>query len=224
MDYLTALKKSADRRLPEVILLDLNMPRKNGHEVLEEIKNDPALWQVPVVLLTVSERDEDVLEALKLKMNYYLAKPVTTDTLSAIIKAIHDLHTEARELDDPTDQETHIRLVLAGNPNTAQVALARLVDDPNQRVRCRVAENTRLTEEMQAKLVSDPQAEVRISLCENANLAGSVLELLANDESEDVRLAVSTSPCVTAEVLQLLAKDDNVFVSASATKSLAAIC
>ncbi len=223
MEYLNDLKKSAGREMPGIILLDLNMPRKNGHEVLEEIMRDPALRPIPVVLLTVSERDEDVLQALNSKMNYYVAKPVTAQTLSTLIKAIHDLHREGQSGAARTEEETHIRAVLAGNPHTPIIALARLADDPHLRVRCRLAENARLPEDLQIKLANDPQPEVRISLCENASLETSVLELLVKDESEDVRLAVSTSPGITAELLRDLARDENVYVSASANKSLAAI-
>lgn len=223
IDYLNQLKNSGGLKLPNIILLDLNMPRKNGHEVLEEIKSDPALSPIPVVLLTVSERDEDVLEALRTKMNYYLAKPVTVDKLSTLIKAIDRLNTEEQGDDLHTQEETHIRLVLAGNPHTSMFALAKLTDDPHERVRCRVAENARLTEDLQMKLAKDSQREVRISLCENVNLSPSALELLAGDESEDVRLAVSTNPNVTAPLLHQLARDQNVFVSDSASKLLAAM-
>jgi CheY-like chemotaxis protein len=222
MEYLTNLK-SRPVELPDIILLDLNMPRKNGHEVLEDIKNDSVLKPIPVVLLTVSERDEDVLEALHLKMNYYLAKPVTVENLSTLIKAIHDLNSEPQGDAGQSQEENHIRLVLAGNPHTSMVALSRLADDPNERVRCRVAENIRTTEELQMKLAQDLRQEVRISLCENVNLAESVLEILAKDQSEDVRLAVSATPSITARLLRELSRDDNVYVSAAASRSLEAI-
>ena len=94
MDYLIYVKSTVAKRMPDIILLDLNMPKKNGHEVLEEIKNDPDFRAIPVVLLTVSERHEDVMEALRSKMNYYIAKPVTAQKLSAIINAIHELQTQ----------------------------------------------------------------------------------------------------------------------------------
>jgi len=221
MEHLNKLKQDGGA-LPDIILLDLNMPRKNGHEVLEEIKNDPILRPIPVVLLTVSERDEDVLEALSTKMNYYVAKPVTSDKLSTLVKAIHELQTEEEDDDAAhTLAETHIRLVLAGNPHTSVIALAKLADDPNERVRCRVAENSRLTTELQMKLANDPKPEVRASLCDNPNLTKFVLEILAKDASEDVRLAASTSPNISALLLGELAHDENVYVSARAHKTLA---
>lgn len=94
MNYLNGQVACAGA-LPDIILLDLNMPKKNGHEVLEEIQANDTLRLIPVVLLTVSERDEDVLEALRLKMNYYVSKPVTSQKLSTLIKAIHELHLVA---------------------------------------------------------------------------------------------------------------------------------
>src|SRR5580704_11984141 len=69
MNFLHQQKMSAFSKLPDVILLDLNMPRKTGHEVLAEIKADPKLTTIPVVLLTVSQQDRDIMEALRLKMN-----------------------------------------------------------------------------------------------------------------------------------------------------------
>ncbi len=222
MDYLNSLKESADFELPHIILLDLNMPRKNGHEVLEEIKNDSVLKSIPVILLTVSERDEDVSQALELKMNYYLAKPVTSQKIAALIKGLAELHND--EADDFifSDEEAHVRLVLAGNPHTSLIALKKLADDPRERVRCRLAENANLSEELQFKLAGDSQPDVRISLCENKNLSAKVIEKLAVDESVDVRLAVSQSPCATTAILTAMANDENVFVSDSAKQSLSA--
>jgi PAS domain S-box-containing protein len=223
MDYLHRLKASAATQLPDVILLDLNMPRKNGHEVLAEIKADPELKQIPVILLTVSERDEDVMEALKLKMNYYVAKPVTSQKLSALIKSIYEVHChESAESPDRTDEETHVRLILASNPHTSAVALAKLADDTNERVRCRVAENPHAPSVLLVKLATDGSAEVRLSVGENPNAPPSVLEMLAQDASEDVRLGLSANPHIPEYLLKALAEDENVFVSSNASKSLTA--
>ncbi len=76
---------------PDVILLDLNMPKKTGHEVLSEIKGDPRMDEIPIVVLTVSQDEEDVLKALDLRMNYYLNKPVTAGRLGALLKSITTL-------------------------------------------------------------------------------------------------------------------------------------
>ncbi len=223
LEYLRRAKQSNERKLPDIILLDLNLPKMNGHEVLHEIKNDPSLISIPVVLLTVSDREEDVQEALRSKMNYYVAKPVTTEKLSTLIRAICDLNNEESCGFPRGDEEMHMRLVLAGNPHTSLIALSKLAADPHHRVRARVAENIRLSKDIQTQLAQDPEAEVRISLCENRNLSPSVLELLVKDESADVRFAVSASLNITVALLKLLSEDDNAYVSASALKSLSAI-
>lgn len=224
MDYLNQLKQTADKPLPGIILLDLNMPKKNGHEVLDEIKNDPALRKIPVVLLTVSEREQDVMKALELKMNYYIAKPVTAEKLSVLIKSIHELQTQqSDESIVATDEENHVRLVLAGNPHTSQTVLTKLANDPNERVRCRVAENAHIPTSLLSKLANDSSVEVRLSVCENLNAPASVLEMLAQDASEDVRLGLSSNPRVPAHILKNLADDENIYVSSSANKTLCQI-
>jgi chemotaxis family two-component system response regulator Rcp1 len=222
MEYLQKIKDTQGGKLPDIILLDLNMPRKDGHAVLEEIQKDPVLRPIPVVLLTVSERDEDVLEALKSKMNYYLAKPVTTEKLSSLVKSLHEINSD--HSDDPhSADETHVRLVLACNPHTSVVALAKLADDTHERVRSRVAENPRLTEELQVKLAGDVHPHVRICLCENSNVSALVLEQLSKDEDADVRLAATSSPTISNALLQALSHDENVYVSANAKKMLTAM-
>lgn len=221
MEYLNKAKEATPCRLPDIIFLDLNMPKRDGHEVLEDIKKDPVLSPIPVVLLTVSEREEDIMQALRSKMNYYLAKPVTTEKISALIKAICELHSEQEHGTAHTAEETHIRLVLAGNPHTSIFALNRLADDSHHRVRSRLADNPKLTEDLQLKLAQDSHPEVRVRLCENANVTMPVLEQLAKDESVDVRLAVSSSPGISRTLLKMLSEDENVFVCASAKKILA---
>src|SRR5580698_7698994 len=100
MNFLHQQKMSAHKKLPDIILLDLNMPRKNGHEVLAEIKADPQLAIVPVVLLTVSQTEKDIMEALRLKMNFYLCKPVDPEQLTALVDAIFELHKETATTQD----------------------------------------------------------------------------------------------------------------------------
>ena len=75
---------------PDVIMLDLNLPRKDGREVLEEIKNDPDLRRIPVVILTTSEAENDILAAYNLHANCYITKPVTLGQFVAIVKNIQD--------------------------------------------------------------------------------------------------------------------------------------
>ena len=78
----------ANAARPDLILLDLNLPRKGGLEVLAEIKEDPDLKQVPVVVLTTSRAGQDVLRAYKLHANCYIVKPVDLDEFMAVVQAI----------------------------------------------------------------------------------------------------------------------------------------
>ena len=75
---------------PDVILLDLNLPRRDGREVLAEIKADPDLMRIPVVILTTSQAEQDILETYNLHANCYIAKPVDLDRFIEVVKAIED--------------------------------------------------------------------------------------------------------------------------------------
>lgn len=75
---------------PDLILLDLNLPKKSGREVLAEIKADPALRRIPVVILTVSKAEEDVLKSYNLHANCYITKPVDLDQFIEVVKSIED--------------------------------------------------------------------------------------------------------------------------------------
>lgn len=76
MAFLRGEGKYADKPRPDLILLDLNMPRKDGREVLREIKADPELETIPVIVLTTSDDEDDVLKSYGLKANAYIIKPV----------------------------------------------------------------------------------------------------------------------------------------------------
>jgi CheY-like chemotaxis protein len=80
----------ASAPLPDLILLDLNLPRKDGREVLEEIKQDDRLKRVPVVVLTTSQAEEDILRSYNLHANCYVNKPVDLDEFIKIVKSIED--------------------------------------------------------------------------------------------------------------------------------------
>ncbi|MBY0359340.1 MAG: response regulator [Candidatus Obscuribacterales bacterium] len=222
MEYLNKLKGSPNERLPDIILLDLNMPRKNGHEVLTEIKDDPVLRKIAVVLLTVSQREEDVMEALKLKMNYYLAKPVTAQKLSVLIKSIHSLQYE-RDLSlasGQADDEKHVRLVLAGNPHTSPSILNKLASDENRRIRSRVAENPETPMETLLRLAEDSDPDVRLSVSENPKVPLSILKKLAEDPCEDVRLGIAGNNRMPLDILETLSDDENTFVASSASGTI----
>lgn len=217
-------KLVADKKtLPDVMLLDLNMPRKNGHQVLEEIKKDDKLKQIPVVILTVSQRDEDIMEALKLKMNYYLAKPVTHQRLSVLVKAIYELKTDtdAGKISAGEDEETHIKFVLAGNPHTEASVLRRLAVDQNHRIRSRVAENPQTPAEVLESLTQDASADVRMCIAENPSAPVELLRKLAADQSDDVRLSLAGCAKLPSDVLESLAEDQNPYVVDAARKALA---
>jgi two-component system, chemotaxis family, response regulator Rcp1 len=75
---------------PDLILLDLNLPRKDGREVLEEIKNDDDLKRIPVVVLTTSSSEKDILESYNLHANCYITKPVDLGQFLTIVKSIQN--------------------------------------------------------------------------------------------------------------------------------------
>lgn len=77
-----------DAPTPDIILLDLNLPRKNGREVLEEIKTDEALRRIPVVVLTTSDDERDILASYNLYANCYITKPVDLNRFIEIVKSI----------------------------------------------------------------------------------------------------------------------------------------
>jgi chemotaxis family two-component system response regulator Rcp1 len=78
----------ADAPRPDLILLDLNLPKMDGREVLAEIKKDPNLKRIPVVVLTVSQAEEDILRTYDLHANCYITKPVGLDQFLEVVKAI----------------------------------------------------------------------------------------------------------------------------------------
>ena len=90
LSFLRREGEHADAPRPGMILLDLNLPRKDGREVLEEVKNDPALRSIPVVVLTTSQAEEDILRSYNLHANAYVAKPVDFDRFIQVIRQIDD--------------------------------------------------------------------------------------------------------------------------------------
>lgn len=88
----------ADTPRPGLILLDLNMPRKDGRAVLQEIKSDPELRTIPVVVLTTSKADEDVYRSYDLGVNSYIVKPVTFEAFVDILQTLEKYWFEIVEL------------------------------------------------------------------------------------------------------------------------------
>ncbi|MGH3912550.1 MAG: response regulator [Pseudonocardiaceae bacterium] len=86
--YLRHEQPYTDSRAPDLILLDLNLPRRDGREVLAEVKDDPALAHIPIIVLTTSSAEEDVLRSYQLHANAYITKPMDFDSFTAAIKQI----------------------------------------------------------------------------------------------------------------------------------------
>ena len=108
MDYLLQRgnysdPKSAPR--PSLILLDLNMPRKDGREALKEIKEDPNLRKIPIVVLTTSKAEEDILRTYDLGVSSFIAKPVVFDSMVQIMKMIGTYWFEIVELPDRASRQ-----------------------------------------------------------------------------------------------------------------------
>jgi CheY-like chemotaxis protein len=101
MDYLHRRGKYSHLRgeaLPGLILLDLNMPRKDGREALKEIKADPELRRIPIVVLTTSKAEEDIVRTYDLGVNSYITKPVTFKSLVELVKVLGRYWFEVVEL------------------------------------------------------------------------------------------------------------------------------
>lgn len=90
MNYLRRGGKFAEAPRPDIILLDLNLPRKNGREVLAEIKSDDSLRRIPVVILTVSRAEEDILKSYDLHANCYISKPIDFDQFMKVVRTIEN--------------------------------------------------------------------------------------------------------------------------------------
>jgi CheY-like chemotaxis protein len=90
MQYLRREGQYANAPRPDLILLDLNLPRKDGREVLAEIKSDPQLVTIPVVVLTTSHAEEDVLKSYELHANAYVTKPVDFERFIEVVRQIDE--------------------------------------------------------------------------------------------------------------------------------------
>lgn len=90
MAFLHRKGKYADAVRPDLILLDLNLPKKDGREVLAEIKTDEELKSIPVVILTISKAEEDILKSYNLHANCYIIKPIDIEQFNKIVRSIED--------------------------------------------------------------------------------------------------------------------------------------
>jgi len=88
MDYLRQKGKFVKATRPDLIMLDLNLPKKDGREVLAELKNDPDLKLIPVIVLTTSRSDKDILQSYQLNANCYITKPVDFSHFIEVVESI----------------------------------------------------------------------------------------------------------------------------------------
>ncbi len=100
MSYLRREGEYANATRPDIILLDLNLPRKDGREVLAEIKQDPDLRRIPVIILSISNNEQDIVAAYDLHANCYIAKPVDLDRFFDIVRSIEDFWLATVRLPD----------------------------------------------------------------------------------------------------------------------------
>ncbi len=96
--YLRREGAYADAKPQDLVLLDLNLPKMDGREVLAEIKNDPVLRKIPVVVLTTSAAEEDILKAYDLHANCYITKPVDLEQFYSVVRSIEDFWMAIVEL------------------------------------------------------------------------------------------------------------------------------
>jgi len=98
LQYLRRQAPYEDATTPDLILLDLNLPRKDGREVLAEVKNDDGLRRIPVVVLTTSKAEEDVLRSYDLHANAYVTKPVDFDRFIEVVRQIDEFFVSVVKL------------------------------------------------------------------------------------------------------------------------------
>ncbi len=90
LEFLRRTGRYTDAPDPDLVLLDLNLPRKDGPELLAEVKNDPELRHIPVIVLSTSESDQDIARAYRLHANCYLTKPIRMDDFLRKIRSVED--------------------------------------------------------------------------------------------------------------------------------------
>ncbi len=90
VEYLKKEGKYGDATRPDLILLDLNLPKKSGFEVLKEIKEDEELRRIPIAVLTMSRAEEDILRSYNLHANCFISKPIDFEQFSKVVKSIED--------------------------------------------------------------------------------------------------------------------------------------
>jgi two-component system, chemotaxis family, response regulator Rcp1 len=102
--FLTRQEPYTEAQRPDIILLDLNLPRKSGHEVLAFIKSEEHLKRIPVIILTSSKAEEDILLSYDLHANCYITKPVDLDKFLSIVQTIENFWLKIVTLADPDEE------------------------------------------------------------------------------------------------------------------------
>jgi CheY-like chemotaxis protein len=121
MDFLRRTGRYSQEPRPDFILLDLNLPMKDGREVLEEIKTDHDLRPIPVIVFTSSEADEDIQNCYDLHANCYITKPVEFDRLVEVLRSVREFWSNVATL--PREKPTEPIPVLQSSPLGAPPAL-----------------------------------------------------------------------------------------------------
>jgi two-component system, chemotaxis family, response regulator Rcp1 len=103
--YLKKKSKYADVRTPDLILLDLNIPKKSGLEVLEEVKSDPQLREIPVVVLTSSNSDSDIRKAYAAKANFYIVKPSDLNGFNEAMRYVEEVWLPTLKYQDSSEKK-----------------------------------------------------------------------------------------------------------------------
>jgi CheY-like chemotaxis protein len=98
LNYLYKRGKYIECLKPDIILLDINLPKKNGFEVLEQIKNDPDLRRIPVIMLSSSSSEDHITRSYDLRANCYVTKPVDFDEYLSVVKIIEDFWFDKAKL------------------------------------------------------------------------------------------------------------------------------
>lgn len=104
MEFLRRENGYAEVPKPNIILLDLNLPRKDGREVLAEVKSDDELKKIPVIVMTTSQAEEDIVKSYELQANAYITKPIDFDNFMSSVESVESFWLETVEL-PPTEDE-----------------------------------------------------------------------------------------------------------------------
>ena len=108
MAYLRHEGPYANAAHPDLILLDLNMPRKDGREVLAEIKADENLMRIPVLVFTISSAERDILEAYNLQANAFITKPIDLDEFITVVKSLEEFWLTIVKLPQSVSSKTYV--------------------------------------------------------------------------------------------------------------------